>query len=165
MDYQKAASYWEEKDTVKMEKSKLIQEVEKFIASHNTCALATGCDDFVRCTPIEYTYMDRKFWMLSEGGLKFKALEKNKKVCLAIYDSFSGFGTLGGMQITGMAELVEPWSEEYLSLLKFKHIAADKLRKMPGTMYAIKITPVQVEYLSSSLKKKGYDSRQRLDWE
>lgn len=58
MDYQKAASYWEEKDTVKMEKSKLIQEVEEFIASHNTCALATGCDDFVRCTPIEYTYMD-----------------------------------------------------------------------------------------------------------
>ena len=163
MDYQKAASYWEEKDTIKMEQNELRQEIEQFIASHNTCALATGCNGFVRCTPIEYNYMDGKFWLLSEGGLKFRALEGNKNVCLAIYDSFSGFGSLGGMQITGTAELVEPLSEEYLSLLAFKHISPEKLKKLPSVMHLIKITPVQIEFLSSALKKKGYDSRQKLD--
>ncbi|WP_341465120.1 hypothetical protein [Hydrogenoanaerobacterium saccharovorans] len=54
----KASKYWEsrEKQSVKMECSSLLLEMEKFILAHNTCALATGFDEFVRCTPIEYSY-------------------------------------------------------------------------------------------------------------
>ena len=86
MDYQKAASYWTEKEekAAQMDHDMLLAEIEKFIMEHNTCALATGCGDFVRCTPIEYNYKDGRFWLFSEGGLKFHALENNKNVCLAI---------------------------------------------------------------------------------
>lgn len=164
MDYKKAASYWMDKDAqaVQMDRDALFTEVEKFIMAHNTCALATGCGDFVRCTPIEYSYKDRSFWMLSEGGLKFRALESNKNVCLAIYDGYAGFGRLSGMQITGTAELVEPWKDEYMDLLAYKKISADNLKKLPVTMYLIKVTPSRIDYLCSEFKKSGFASRQHL---
>lgn len=166
MDYQKAASYWVEKDkeSVQMERDRLLAEIEKFILSHNTCALATGYGGFVRCTPIEYTYWDGKFWLLSEGGLKFKALECNKKVCLAIFDSYSGFDQLCGMQISGTAELVTPWSEEYMDLLEVKKLSAENLKKLPITMHLIKITPNQIDFLWSEFKKMGFSARQHVSF-
>ena len=109
MDYEQAASYWEEKDSrsVKMERGALLAVMEEFIAAHNTCALATGCGTFVRCTPIEYSYLNGKFWMLSEGGLKFRALAGNSNVCLAIFDPYSGFGALGGMILPSIINVSE----------------------------------------------------------
>jgi len=164
MNYQEAASYWEEKDeqAARMDRETLLNRMEEFILAHNTCALATGCGDFVRCTPIEYSYQDRKFWMFSEGGLKFHALEKNANVCLAIFDSYTGFGKLGGMQISGTAKIVEPWSEKYLDLLALKKIPAESLKKLPQTLHLIQVTPVRIDFLCSEFKKLGFDSRQHL---
>ncbi len=164
MDYQKATSYWTEKDSdaVLMDRDTLLVEIEKFILAHNTCALATGSGDFVRCTPIEYNYKDQMFWLFSEGGLKFSALESNNNVCLAIFDGYTGFSQLGGMQISGTAELVEPWSAEYMDLLEFKKLSAENLKKLPITMYLIKVTPSRIDFLWSEFKKAGYASRQHL---
>jgi len=164
MDYEKAESYWQEKDakTVSMEQVALLAEMKKFILAHNTCALATGFGEFVRCTPIEYSFMDEKFWMLSEGGLKFHALKNNKNVCIAIYDPYDGFGKLGGMQITGTAKMIEPMSEEYLSLLAFKKIPVESLKKLPHELHLVCVTPSRVDFLWSEFKKLGYDSRQHL---
>lgn len=164
MDYQKASSYWEEKDarSVRMERGALLKEMEKFIAAHNTCALATGCAEFIRCTPIEYRYKDGAFWLFSEGGLKFRALGQNKRVCLAIYDGYEGFGRLGGMQVTGMADVVEPWSAEYLDLLSFAKLPAEGLKKLPHPLYLIRITPARIDFLWSGFQKAGYDTRQHL---
>jgi len=164
MDYKKAASHWNEKDAVaaRMDPEALLVQVEKFIMAHNTCALATGFGDFVRCTPIEYNYKEGKFWLLSEGGLKFRALEGNKNVCLAIYDSYKGFNDLGGMQISGTAEMVKPWTQEYMELLDFKKISSENLKKLPFELYLIKVTPTSIDFLCSEFKKSGYDPRQHL---
>lgn len=164
MDYKKAASYWVEKDAkaAAMDRDELFKEIEKFIRAHNTCALATGYGDFIRCTPIEYNYKDGLFWLFSEGGLKFKALENNKKVCLAIYDSYVAFGKVSGMQISGTAEIVEPWTDKYMELLSFKNISAESLKKLQITMYLIKITPDRIDFLCSEFKRLGFDSRQHL---
>jgi hypothetical protein len=83
-------------------------------------------------------------------------------VCLAIYDSYAGFGQLGGMQVTGTAELAEPWTGEYMDLLAFKKIPAENLKKMPVTMYLIKVTPTRIDFLCSKFKNLGFDSRQHL---
>ena len=166
MDYKKAAAYWTEKeaDSKKLDQQNLVKEIENFITTHNTCALATAdLSGFVRCTPIEYTYMDGCFWLLSEGGLKFKGLEVNKNVCLAIYDAYEGFGKLGGMQVNGTAEIIEPWSEEYLALLAYKKIPADSLKKMSVEMHLIRIRPRAIDFLNSSFKEQGADSRQHLE--
>lgn len=136
---------------------------EQYIKSNNTCALATGSGEFVRVTPIEYTYHDGAFWMFSEGGEKFKALEKNKNVCLAIYDKYEGFGKLKGMQVTGTAEVVDYFSEEYIAAAVYKKIPIEALRKLPEPMNLIKVAPSKIEFLNSEFKKYGCASRQRVD--
>lgn len=164
MNYEKAASYWTEKDrqSVKMDPGALKQKITEFIRRHNTCALAVAAGDFVRCTPIEYNYFEDCFYLFSEGGLKFKALKENKNVCLSIYDEYKGFGKLNGLQVTGTAEIVEPWSEEYLKALAFKKIPESAMRKLPEPMNLIKIVPAMMDFLCSELKAEGYGSRQSL---
>ncbi len=90
--FKKAADYWKNKKQNAMPEERLKKTVLEYISSNNTCALATGTGDYVRCTPIEYSYHDGKFWMFSEGGEKFIGLEKNENVCLAIYDKYEGSG-------------------------------------------------------------------------
>lgn len=164
MDYNKAASFWDERSatSVKMAKESLWAEMEKFINAHNTCALATGYENFIRCTPIEYNFKNKKFWMFSEGGKKFYALKNNKNVCLAIFDPYNGFDNLGGMQITGTAEMVEPMSEDYLNMLKCKNISVEALKKLPHKINLICVTPRQIDFLYSKFKKLGYDARQSI---
>jgi nitroimidazol reductase NimA-like FMN-containing flavoprotein (pyridoxamine 5'-phosphate oxidase superfamily) len=165
MNYEKAATYWVEKDkeSIKMDSDALQKKIIDYIEKHNTCALAVAAGDFVRCTPIEYNYVDDSFYLFSEGGLKFKALKYNKNVCLAIYEEYKGFGKLNGLQVTGTAEIVAPWSEEYLKLLAFKKIPETAMRKLPDPMNLIKIVPTVMEFLCSDLKNEGYGSRQRLE--
>lgn len=166
MDYGEAAEYWKKKDAgaVKMDRAELLEEAEKFINAHNTCALAAGSGDFVRCTPLEYSWRGGKFWVMSEGGEKFRALEKNKNVCLAIYDPYGGFGELGGMQISGTAAIAEPWGEDYKEFLKSKKIPEQALRGLDHTMYLIMITPRRMDFLNSDFKKRGFASRQHIDF-
>ena len=163
MDYQEAATYWEKEDAhaVRMDREALLRAMERYIDAHNTCALATGFGGFVRCTPIEYRYFEGKFWMLSEGGLKFRSLEHNRRVCLAVYEPY-GQGPLAGMQIVGDAEMIEPWSPEYLRFLKVRGLPEVQLRKLSHPMYLIRVTPSRIDYLSSEFKKHGFSSRQHI---
>lgn len=88
-EYQAAARYWEEKDadSVKLEPGKLRSMVEEYIQSNNTCALATGTGDYVRCTPIEYSWHDGCFWMFSEGARNSLAL---KRIPMCVWPSMTG---------------------------------------------------------------------------
>ena len=65
--FQKAAQYWKNKEQLAMPREVLEQAVYHYINENNTCALATGTGTYVRCTPIEYSFHDGKFWMFSEG--------------------------------------------------------------------------------------------------
>lgn len=108
MDYKKAQTYWKEKEasSAKMDAVTVQEKITEYINANNTCALATGADNFVRNTPIEYSYHDGCFWMFSEGGKKFIGLEKNPNVCIAIFDKYTGFGSLKGLQVMGTASIV-----------------------------------------------------------
>jgi len=163
-DYEKAANYWKVKDAKNkvVSQERLLSSIEAFLQENNTCALATGTGCFIRCTPIEYTYHEKALWMFTEGGEKFIALENNKNVCIAIYHPYQGIGSLKGMQITGIAELVEPFSEEYINAAEFRKIPLDALKKLPDVMNLIKVTPVKIEFLNSEFKKEGYSSRQSI---
>ncbi|WP_242829517.1 pyridoxamine 5'-phosphate oxidase family protein [Butyrivibrio fibrisolvens] len=117
-DYNAAANYWLNKDvnSQKMPREQVLERITAFIEAHNTCTLATASEDHVRCTPIEYNFVDNRFYFFSEGGLKFRGLKKNKHVGMAIYEPYNGFGNLKSLQIEGMASLVEPFSDEYLKV-------------------------------------------------
>ena len=160
--FKKAADYWKNKKQNAMPEEKLKKTVLEYINSNNTCALATGTGDYVRCTPIEYSYHDGKFWMFSEGGEKFIGLEKNENVCLAIYDKYEGTGNLKSIQIMGKAELVEPFSDTYNKHAKIKKLPVETLKKLASPMNLICVTPVKMEVLFSEFKKNGYSSRQTI---
>lgn len=158
-EFEKAATYWDKKEQTEMPKETLKQAVYKFINENNTCALATGTGDYIRCTPIEYSFHDDKFWMLSEGGRKFIGLEKNENVCLAVYDKYDSFGNLRSLQIMGKAELIEPSSEAYNAHAEYKKIPLTALKKLASPMNLICVTPVEIDALFSEFKKAGYSSR------
>lgn len=160
--FEKAAKYWENKEQTAMPQEALKKVVMDYIGQNSTCALATGTGDYVRCTPIEYSFHDGKFWMFSEGGKKFVGLEKNPNVCLAIYDKSNGFGNLRSLQIMGRAELVEPFSETYNAHAAYKKIPLAALEKLESPMNLICVTPTEIQVLFSDFKKEGYSSRQTL---
>lgn len=161
-DYEKAAQYWVKKEQTEMPEETLRQTVYAYIAENNTCALATGSGDYVRCTPIEYSFHDDKFWLFTEGGKKFIGLEKNKNVCLAIFDKYDGFGTLKSLQVMGKAEIIEPFSETYNAHAAYKKIPLTALQKLNPSMNLICVTPTEIEVLFSDFKKDGFSSRQTL---
>ena len=165
-EFESAAEYWKKKDehNVKMERNELLHAIESYIQENNTCALATGSGSFVRFTPIEYTYHDGAFWLFTEGGQKFVALENNKNVCMAIFDKYNGFGQLRGMQISGTAEIVEPFSIEYNKAAEYKKIPIETLKKLPQPMHLLKIKADRIDYLNSDFKKNGCGSRQSIEF-
>lgn len=111
---------------------------------------------------MHYGVKIEQFWMFSEGGRKFIGLEKNSHVCLAIYDKYDGFGNLRSLQVTGIAAMVEPFSEEYNAHAAFKKIPLDALKKLPSPMNLICVTPTRIDALFSDFKKDGYSTRQVL---
>mgnify|MGYP003814220045 CR=1 FL=1 len=163
-EYRRAAEHWKIRGAngQAMDRERLLAAAEDYIRANNTCALATGAGTFVRCTPIEYAYHDGCFWMFTEGGEKFLALERNRNVCLAIFDRYDGFGNLKGMQVSGAAELIEPFSEAYLAAAAFKKLPQEALRKLPEPLQLIRVTPAKLEFLNSDFKKAGFSSRQTL---
>ena len=165
-EFQAAAEYWNKKDaeSVKMDPSELLRITEDYIQANNTCALATGSGSFVRCTPIEYLYHDRAFWMFSEGGQKFVGLEYNSNVSLAIFDQFEGFGKLKGMQVTGTTEIIEPFSQEYLRIAELKRLSPETLRKLPHQLILLCIVPTRIDFLYSDFKNYGCASRQFIEF-
>ncbi len=164
-EYRTAETYWsnKENDAIRMPEDELERAIDAFLGSHNTCALACGSGDFVRCTPLEYAWRDGAFWIFSEGGLKFKALEKNKNVSIAVFEPYSGFGKLESAQVTGLAEIVDPEGEDFARAAREKGIEGKALERVKGMLHLIKVTPSRIDFLSSDLKAQGYDSRQWLE--
>ena len=164
-EYRSAASFWDRKDGRRMPEDELRKKVFEYLSESSVCALATGYGDYVRCTPLEYSFHDGAFWVFTEGGHKFLALEKNDSVSLAVYGNNPSFGGLRSVQVTGKAEIVEPFSERYVSHAEYKKIPLPALRKLYDEghpMHLLCIHPSLMEVLFSSFKKDGYDSRQTL---
>ncbi len=145
---------------VPVKKEELKLRVEKFLTGHNTCTLATGHNGRVRSTPIEYSYVEGKLYLLSEGGEKFANLLFNENVSVAVYEDYTGMDSLKGMQITGKASIVEEESVEYREVLKFKGLEVDAVKSLAINMNMIKITMEKVEFLNSQFKDEGADVKQ-----
>ncbi|MBQ8159284.1 MAG: pyridoxamine 5'-phosphate oxidase family protein [Clostridia bacterium] len=143
-----------------MEREAALAHIVNFIEHHNTCALATGAGDYVRCTPIEYTFMDGEFYLYSEGGDKFLGLEKNKNVSLAIFEYYGDRNNSHGLQIMGEATLYPPRCELFKKVLAFKGIPYDVMKAAKVDVALIRITPKVYEMYDTDFVKAGYDVRQ-----
>ncbi|MDD6259377.1 MAG: pyridoxamine 5'-phosphate oxidase family protein [Erysipelotrichaceae bacterium] len=166
MNYEYAQNFWinKDKNSKAMNQEDIKKAIDAFSTSHNTLALATGTGDYVRCTPVEYTYYKDMYWIMSEGGKKYIGLEKNKHVSAAVFDAYTGFGKLKGMQVDGTAEIIEPFSDAYNEFLNLKKIPVEAIRRMEEPMPVICIRPKETDILDSDFKEKGFDSRQHYQY-
>ncbi len=165
-EYEKAANFWKSKETKKMPIEQLKPFVEDYLASNSVCALATGAGDFIRCTPLEYSYHDGKFWIFTEGGEKFIGLEKNDNVSLAVFDKNPSFNGLKSVQVSGKAKIIEEMSSEYVTHAEYKKIPVASLQRLIDqghSMHLLCVEPLKMDVLFSDFKKQGYDVRQLLD--
>ncbi|MDO4614969.1 MAG: pyridoxamine 5'-phosphate oxidase family protein, partial [Lachnospiraceae bacterium] len=149
----------------KLEQKDLEARIEAYIADHNTLALATASEGFVRCTPLEYMYRDNCFYIITEGGKKFRGIFDNGNVSMAIFDSYSDMDSVKGLQIYGSAAVVAIDSDEYLEIMAAKGMKREQLAKLPVTMFVIKIKPLQFELTDASLKSEGFDTHQMMNTE
>lgn len=161
-DFDRAARFWEEREAgiKKMEPKALFQRIEEFLKSHNTCALATGSGNLVRCTPVEYDYFDKALWILSEGGLKFAGLRDNKNVSAAVYEPYGGFDSVEGLQITGTARVAEPGDKLYKAYALHKGIDREHLEEMAANLHLIAVRISRMDYVCGKLLEDGYSIRQ-----
>ena len=165
IDWEAAASHWTDQETgeARLPREELLAEIEAFLGRHRICALATAGNGIVRNTTVEYVHADGAFWIISEGGLKFRALQANRNVCLAIHDDDVSFDTLAGLQVTGTAEVLEPFGPEYTRACELRGIPVERLRAMPFVMNIIKVSPTRYDYVDGTLKERGFSPRQHLD--
>ena len=164
-EFDQAAEIWAAKEAgaSRMPADELRSEIDAFLASHNTCALACGSGDFVRCTPLEYAWRDGAAWIFSEGGLKFRALKRNKNVSMAVFEPYGGFGKLASAQVTGVAQIISPDSEAFAKAVAAKGLPASALPKLRDMLHLIRVVPSRIDYLCSDLKARGYSARQWIE--
>lgn len=143
-----------------MDGETLMDSIRAFICSHNTMALATSFGSDVRCTPLDYIFMDDCFYIFSEGGSKFRGLLRNEKVSAAVFEPYTSMSELGGLQITGRAAIVPFMDEEYQKAAAAGKHNPEMLAKLPIRMNLIRITPYVYEFLNSEFKAHGFDSHQ-----
>ncbi len=162
IDYNHFQNFWieQQKNAVHMDTEKAYEHIKNFIRNHNTCGFATGYGDYIRCTPIEYTYMDDEFWFVSEGGSKFIGLEKNKNVSLAIFEYYGDVKDSHGLQVMGKAELYDNQSEEFKKLLAFKGIPYDVVKAAKVEVALVRVIPSVFEMYDTDFVKEGFDVRQ-----
>ena len=165
IDFAHFQNFWiEQQKTAKhLAPEKVREHIEAFIKAHNTCGFATGYGDYIRCTPIEYTYMDGHFWFVSEGGSKCIGLEKNRNVSLAIFEYYGDVRDSHGLQVMGKAEFYSNTSEEFKKLLAFKGIPYDVVKAAKVEVAVVRVIPDRFEMYDTDFVKEGYDVRQILD--
>lgn len=143
-----------------MEPKELKQMIDEFIAQHDAICLACASDDFVRNTPLDFKYCNGCFYLVSEGGLKFRALLQNPNVCLALFDSYKRGGSVTTLQVTGKLTRFPIWSDEYVKALEESWNSVERHKKSTIRINVLKIVPEKYEFFSYNLKKTDYDLKQ-----
>lgn len=146
-----------------MPEEMLADRIETYIKGHNTLALATMAKGYIRCTPLEYLYLNGVFYIITEGGNKFRGILDNGQVAAAIFDPFDPQGATKGLQITGEAKIIPVGNDEYLDVLHARGVTDQQLSMLPVTLFLVKIIPFNYEVLDSTFSKDGYDSRQFMN--
>ena len=144
-----------------MDPDELTNKIDEYIKAHTTLALATAGEGNVRCTPLEYNYQDGVFYIVTEGGLKFRSLLSNDDISAAIYEPYDGsMDHISGLQFSGKAVIVERGSDEYWEVLSRKHVSKEACENLPVELFIVRIVPLRYEFLCSKFNEDGYDAKQ-----
>ena len=136
-----------------------------FMRTQGMCVLATCHDGLPRASAVEFFPAGTTIYILTEGGLKLGNIAANKNVSVAIHTQFTGWDTIKGLQITGTAEVGASGSTVFNEGVEaYKKRRGLKSVSVPEFMSIIKVTPKKIEYLDTTLKAKGLDTRYILEY-
>ncbi len=146
-----------------MEEDALLDAVHTYIDAHGYLALATAGDGYIRCTPLPYLFHDELFYIVTDGGTKFRGILDNGRICGAIFDTSSDFTDRNPhLQFTGDAEAVPPGTAEYRTVMEERGYTEAILSTLPMTMFLIRLTPFQYEFYDPALEAEGFDASQSM---
>lgn len=160
VDYALKVKELQEELNKKMPVSVLKPYIDDFLRIHNTCTLTTGHLNRLRSTPMEYTYKDGYMYFITEGGKKYANLLLNNHVAIASYDNLVNWSSLAGIQLSGVAQMVDYGSEKYTEIIRLKKLNLEKTLAMPIRMNVIQVKLLRAEYLNAQFTQLGYAVRQ-----
>ena len=133
------------------------KELVKFLKRNHVLHLGTCKENQPRVTPVEYRIHGLRFYILSEGGGKFKNLKDNKAVCFSIaeqYDSDKDFLGNKGLQAWGTAKIYSrkknpgQFKEALKKMKKTKMLRKLEMKEIPADFNyrVIEIRPDRIKY-------------------
>lgn len=144
--------------------ARLLEVLGEFLRSHDTGILATGHDNIIRSTPIEYVWHKGRFYFFSEGGRKFAHLWRNRRASYSVCEPYGGgVQTLAGLQANGTVRVYEPDDAVYEEVRKVKGISDNTLRTMPVTLHLIELTPAELIFMWGPFLKEDLPVKQIYD--
>ncbi|MCR1900118.1 pyridoxamine 5'-phosphate oxidase family protein [Irregularibacter muris] len=131
----------------KMSFEQLEHHIEKFLKEHKSASIATCMNEIPRSSPVQY-YLGEELniYIPSAGGEKFKAIEKNPKVCLLVNTEYVDYRKIKGVQIFGQARTSledKGLIEEAKKYIAHAHLLEEE------KLQVIKIIPEEIIYLDA----------------
>ena len=145
-------------------RKELEQHIIEFMGSQGMCVLATCGAGEPRASAVEFFPAGTTIYILTEGGRKIENIVRNPRVSVAIHTQFTGWDSSKGIQITGTAEIGEAGSAIFADGEKAYVRRQGQEAKLPAMMKVVKIKPLRIEMLDLTLKARGYDVRQVLEY-
>ncbi len=135
------------------------RDLQKYLETNHVMHLGTCANNSQRVTPVMYRNNGMMFYVMSEGGMKFANLKKNRKVSFSIADPYdSSVDLLGykGLQAWGRANVYslrhdpEKFKEALKNMNAKKGVKEIKLENLSSHYHfrIIEIIPDKIKYLN-----------------
>ncbi|MBS4539490.1 pyridoxamine 5'-phosphate oxidase family protein [Clostridium sp. D2Q-11] len=132
----------------KLSKNELTREIHDVLNEHRSGTLATVLGDYPRSSPVIYfTGNDMDIYILSAGGDKFRAIEKNNNVCFLVNTEYIDYKRIKGLQVFGKA--ITSTKDSSIMEEAKKYIYDKHLLEQHEDIKIIKVIPEEIVYLDS----------------
>lgn len=144
----------------------LTEKIEHFLATHWMGVLSTIGKNGPIGSPVEYYAVGTAVYVLPQpNSPKLKAMQRDPRVCFAVYGENSGWASVQGTQLFADVEIIEPGTPEHehaMTIYRWQGSAVQlgkSLTDVPQVQLA-KIDPHRIVYTEQWLRKDDYGPRQ-----
>ena len=146
-------------------RKKLELLIEQFLQREPVCVIATCFHDIPRASTVEFFPFATNLYILTEGGEKIENIKGNPRVSIAVHAPFIGWESVRGLQITGIAEIGKKGSRIFDEGTEaYRKRRGVKTASLPDLMNVIRVLPLRIEYIDTTLDDKGFSVRQVLEY-
>jgi nitroimidazol reductase NimA-like FMN-containing flavoprotein (pyridoxamine 5'-phosphate oxidase superfamily) len=152
--------------TKQLPRKELTARIEYFLATHWIGVLCTTGKNGPIGSPIEYHAEGTVAYVLPQpGSPKIAAMRNDPRVCLAIHAEISGWASVRGAQLFGVAKFLAPGTPEHeqaMTIYRWQASAAQlgKPLDRPPQIGLVRIDPERIVYTEQWLRKDGFGPRQ-----